>query len=209
MKKNFDKLLVLTTFSIFFSIFIALFWIDLAHPKKIDLKNGLVFGNTNSLINLVVFEDFKCKSCKKFSHEIFPQIKDKYLDTNKISYKVVPLAIIYGSKTVANAAIIIYEMNKKAFFDFIKIISDEAINIETKEDLVNIVKTIQGINIEVFKEFLVKGIFDNSLQDNLNYAKKIIKPFQVPAIYLNGNPIKINEINNKVDELIYYWEKNK
>ncbi len=207
MKKNIDKLLVLTTFCFFIIAAITLFWIDIAHPKKIDLKKGLIFGNKNSSIKLVVFEDFKCKFCKKFLQEFLPQVKEKYIDTNKITYVVIPLAINYTSKPVANAAIIIYEMNKDGFFDFLKMISDENAIIETKEDLIEIAKKIEGVNIAIFKEFLNKEIFDNYLQDNLETAKKIIKPLQVPTIYLNGNSIKMNQINDKIEELISYGDK--
>lgn len=207
MKKNIDKLLILTTSSVFLIIAIAIFWIDIAHPKKIDIKTGLSFGNKNSTIKLIVFEDFKCKICKNFSSEFLPQIKNKYIDTNLINYQIVPLAVISGSKPISNAAIIIYEMNKEGFFDFLKIISEENSMIETTEDIIEIAKKIKGVNIEIFKEFLHKEIYNKYLDENLQNAKKIIKPLQVPTVYLNGNSIKMDRINNKIEELISYAKK--
>jgi protein-disulfide isomerase len=207
MKKNFDKILVLITFSVFILIATSAFWIDIASPKKIDIKNALVFGDKNSKIKLVVFEDFNCKFCKKFSHDFLPQLKNKYIDSNKISYTIVPLSITHGSKPITNAAMIIYEMNKESFFEFLKIISDENFKIESKQELVEIAKNLKGVNIEIFKEFLNKEVFENVLQDNLDRAKKIVKPLQVPSFYLNGSLIKMSHISTKIDELISYGER--
>lgn len=209
MKNNIEKLLVLITFSIFLIATVSIFWIDMIHPKKIEIDNGLKFGNSNSSVKVVVFEDFSCKFCKTFVNNILPIIKERYIDTNKISYMIVPLAYLYDSKSVANAAVIIYEMNKNKFFDFLKVISDENTRIIAKEDLMKIAKNIDDINVDVFKEFLQKEIFNNYLEDNLVNAKKILKPLQVPTVYINGNLIKINEIDTKIEELISYGEKNK
>lgn len=208
MKKNIYKLLVLVTLSIVCIVSFTIFWIEIAHPKNIDLKNGLSFGNKNSLIKLVVFEDFNCKTCKKFSEEFLPSIKEKYIDSNVISYTIIPIAIVYNSIPISNAAIIIYEMTKEGFFEFLKIISNDNAKIETKEDLIEIAKTIKGVNIEVFKEFLNNEVYNNYLQENYEYAKKIVKPIQVPTIYLNGHSIKMDRIYNKIEELISYKEKN-
>jgi protein-disulfide isomerase len=206
-KNNIDKLLVLITSFISLLIAVVVFWIDLAHPKKIDIKNCLSFGNKDSFVTLVIFEDFKCEYCKQFSSEILPQIKSKYIDTNKISYKVMPLAFIHGSRPIANAAIAIYELKKDQFFAFLKKISQKDVKAESKEDLINIAKNLEGVNLEIFKEFLNQDIFDNYLQNNLIYAKKIMKSFQVPTIYLNGHKIKnVEKINDKIEEFISYKE---
>lgn len=208
MKKNIDKLLVLSTLSFFIIVAFIVFWIDFAHPKKIEFNDGLIFGNKNATIKVVVFEDFKCRACKKFSDEVLPSIKQKYIDTNKINYMIVPLAILDGSKIFANAAIIIYGMNQNAFFEFLKIISDEKTTIESKEELINIAKNISGVNIEIFKEFLNKEIFNDYLDNNLQIAKELIKPLQIPVFYLNGSLINAKDLISKIEELLSYRKDN-
>ena len=84
MKGNINKLLVIITTSVAIVFSTTVFFVDLVIPKSINIENGLSFGNKGSNVEFVFFEDFKCKYCKKYSTEIFPQIKEKYLDTEKI-----------------------------------------------------------------------------------------------------------------------------
>jgi len=207
MKKNLDKLLVIITTAVVGAIVTIVFFVDLVCPQNIEISNGLSFGGKNAKVNLVVFEDFKCKYCKVFTKDILPGIKKEYIDTNKINYMIVPLSFIHGSPPIANAAIAIYELNRSQFFEFIKIISDEDIKIDTKQDLIEIATKLERINLEIFKEFLDEEIFNEYLKDNLTYAKKLMRArFQVPTIYINGEKIQLDEINDKIEEYLSYKE---
>lgn len=206
MRRLIDKLLVIITISVVIIFSVTTFWVNLLSPKNIDIENGLFFGDKKAKVRVVVFEDFKCKYCKKYSNEIFPQIQKKYIDTNKINYVILPLAFIYGSKPLANAAIAIYELQKDQFFEFIKIISQKNAKIQTNQDLIKIASKLEGVDIEIFETFLDNEIFNTYLKDNLAYAKKIMPSFEVPAIYVNGNPIRIDKVINTIEENLNYKE---
>lgn len=203
-QKTVDKLLVIITIAISIVISTITYWIDLSLPKEIDIENGLSFGTNDSPINLVIFEDFKCKYCKKYANEIFPLIKEKYLDTNIIDYTIMPVAFIYGSKPIANAAIAIYELQQDQFFEFLKIISEKKAKVNTKEDLIEIASSLEGINLEIFKDFLEDEVFNKYLKKNLLYAKKIMRSFEVPTVYINGQKVDIDQIINKIEETLNY-----
>ncbi len=203
MGKNFDKVLVAITASVFIAVASILFLIDIVCPKKIDNNFGLSFGDANAKVKVVVFEDFKCTYCKKLSNYFFPPIKEKYLETDKISYNIIPLAFICGSKQIANAAISIYELNKDQFFNFVEKISQENVKLDTKEDLINIVKDLPGINIEIFKELLDKEVFNDYLEDNLILAKSLMRRnFQVPTIFVNGHQVPLKKLDRTINEYI-------
>lgn len=203
MKVNYDKVLVISTFSFLVGVFIIIFWVNLIIPKKLDTKNALSFGNEKSTIELIVFEDFKCKYCKEFVNDIFPEIKKLYVDTNKISYKMLPIAFIFGSRPIATAAIAIYELKKDSFFDFIKIVSDNKNLIETKQDLIEIAKNFEGMDIKTFKEYLDKDIYSGYLKTNILYLKTLLKSkLQVPTFFLNGQLVDTKKIKSTIDEYI-------
>jgi protein-disulfide isomerase len=206
MGRIIDKLLVIITISVAMIFAVSTFWVNLLVPKNIDSENGLVFGNKNAKVTLVMFEDFKCKYCKEYFTETFPEIKERYIDTNKIKYVIMPLSFIYGSKLLTNAAIAIYELKKDQFFEFISIVSEKKTKMLTKQDLIKIAKTLNGVNLEVFEEFLDQKVFNNYLDENMEYAKKIMPTFEVPAVYINSHRIDIDKIENAIDERLNYKE---
>ena len=206
MGRIIDKLLVIITISVAMIFAVSTFWIDLLVPKNIDSENGLIFGNKNAKVTLVMFEDFKCKYCKEYFNETFPEIKEKYIDTNKIKYVIMPLSFIYGSKLLTNAAIGVYELKKDQFFEFISIVSTKKSKNLTKQDLITIAKNLDGINLEIFEEFLDQKIFNNYLDENLELAKKIMPTFEVPAVYINSHRVEIDKIENAIDERLNYKE---
>ncbi|MFA6118531.1 MAG: thioredoxin domain-containing protein [Parachlamydiales bacterium] len=199
MKKDIDKPLVLITAFIFSIILFIIFSIDLFYPKKLDTENALRFGNNNSSIKIVVFEDFKCKYCKDYINKIFPQI-ETYINDNKISYSIVPLAYIYGSQPIASAAISVYELNKSKFFEFLRIISDKKTFLDSKQDLMDVARNLDGINLNIYKDFIDKDVFKEYLKNNLLYAKKTMKgQIEVPSIYLNGKKVSMHKLKLLID----------
>lgn len=209
MKKNKDKLLVIVTSAIALWIGTIIFFENFVSPKHLKIQNALTFGEEKSSVQFILFEDFQCKFCKKYTNEIFPEIKEKYLDTNKICYKIIPLAFMNGSKPIANAAIAIYELNKEKFFEFIKIISEKRTAMFTKQDLIEIVKNLDGIDLKAFIEFLNQEPFNEYLKKNLDYAKNIMKSkFHVPAMYLNGTKVNVKELKVKIEELFISYDKS-
>ncbi|KKK71660.1 hypothetical protein LCGC14_2911680 [marine sediment metagenome] len=154
MGRIIDKLLVIITISVAMIFAITTFFVDFLVPKNIDTENGLIFGNKNAKVTLVMFEDFKCKYCKEYFNETFPEIKERYIDTGKIKYVIIPLSFIYGSKLLTNAAIGIYELKKDQFFEFISIVSEKKSKNLTKQDLIKIASNLKGVNLEIFNEFL-------------------------------------------------------
>lgn len=205
-RKKTDKLLVVITIAVVVFISTTTYWVDLVIPKDIDIEKGLSFGKKGASINLVIFEDFKCKYCKEYANKIFPIIKEKYLDTNIIDYTIIPVAFIYGSKPIANAAIAIYELQQDQFFKFLKIISQKKAKVTTKEDLIEIASSLEGINLEVFEDFLEDEVFNKYLKNNLSYAKKIMPSFEVPTAYINGQRVDIDQILNKIEQTLNHQE---
>ncbi|MBN2479551.1 MAG: thioredoxin domain-containing protein [Parachlamydiales bacterium] len=203
MKKYYNKVLVVFTAALAVAIALIVFWVDLVCPKKLDEGFLLSFGDKGAKVNVVVFEDFQCKFCKKLSNEYFPFIKEKYLNNDKISYSIIPVAFICGSKPIANAAIAIYELNKDQFFEFLKIVSNSEQKIETKQDLINIAKSLKGVNIEIFKELLEKEVFNEYLDDNLLLSKNLMRRrFQVPSIFVNGQKVELKNLEKTIDEYL-------
>lgn len=70
-------------------------------------------GATNAPVKMVEYADFLCPYCSKFAHSVMPQIKQNYIDTNKVHLEFRPVAIITGdSERAAEGAYCAAEQGK-------------------------------------------------------------------------------------------------
>jgi len=55
---------------------------------EVEPGDGPVLGNKNATIWIVEFTDFQCPFCSRYHTQVFPQLKQNYIETNKIQYTV-------------------------------------------------------------------------------------------------------------------------
>ncbi len=58
-------------------------------PKYADIQlpaNAPRLGDANAKVTIVEFSDFQCPYCGKFQQEVYPLIKQEYVDTGKASF---------------------------------------------------------------------------------------------------------------------------
>ncbi|MBI5346195.1 MAG: thioredoxin domain-containing protein [Chlamydiae bacterium] len=205
MKK--DKTLVIVTIAVFTFIVFTAALLDKVSPVAIDVHGQLTFGKENATVQVVVFEDLLCPYCKDLTKDIFPQIKKDYIDSGKIKYTIIPVAVLYGSKNVANAVLGVYELNKNNdnFFAYV----DEVCQTEDvvgKDKLLEFAQSLNSVDTAKLKEFINDDHYSLYLQHNLEMAKKIMrKNFSVPGVYINGRKVdsfSFEEVSSRIDEAL-------
>ena len=109
MKYNISKFLIIFIFLIFskYDFIIA----------KTDEE--IFLGNKDSKIVVIEYASMTCIHCANFHKEVYPKIKENYIDTNKIKfiYRDFPLdkQALFGSVLAKCAP-------KEKYFDFVKLI---------------------------------------------------------------------------------------
>lgn len=77
-------------------------------PKYADVQlpaNAPRLGNPNAKVTIVEFADFQCPYCGKFQQEVYPFIKQEYVDTGKASFVYLDFTFLGDeSKFAAQAA---------------------------------------------------------------------------------------------------------
>lgn len=58
------------------------------------LTNGYGEGNPNAPVKVVEYGDFECPACAYFYQNVYPQVKQQYIDTGKIYYYYKPFPLI-------------------------------------------------------------------------------------------------------------------
>lgn len=81
--------------------------LDPGAPVNAPQRAGApVLGNKNAKVAMVEFSDFQCPFCQRFFKNTLPQIKSKYIDTDKVKfvYRHFPLPRHQNAQKAAEAA---------------------------------------------------------------------------------------------------------
>jgi protein-disulfide isomerase len=188
------KFLVLSTLAAFGACIGALSIYRAVFDKKTVVIIGdghPSIGFENAKIELVVFEDFLCHTCRYFSMEVFPAIQTTYVDRGIVKYVMVPLATSSHSKEIANAALAVYHQAPAVYFPYVH----ELFLLFAKgtlefKDLVDAAAKFESIDLEEFESGVKTRRYDTELAHNYQMAKKAMKKsLRTPAVFINGHPM--------------------
>lgn len=145
-------------------------------------------GPASAPIEIVLIEDFQCRTCREFSQKIIPKIQAEYIQSGRARFVLVPVSFLSGSQMIANAALEVYKQSADRFFPYLKeILGYEGV--VKKEDLLKIAQRVGGINVERLSACIDNGCHNRELDKNLNWAREIMgAQFRTPALYINGAP---------------------
>lgn len=164
----------------------------------------MVLGNRDS--QLVVIEYFSptCPHCAYFHKTIFPELKRKYIDTNKIAYVV---REFIGNKQDLDAAILARcKGDVNNFFKFTDALLQQqeswAANSKYRDILTNIGQ-IGGITPEKYSECLNNNELAEILINNTKAAARSPKFVGTPAFFIDGlqfnGAYSFEEISKSID----------
>lgn len=171
-----------------------------------------VAGNIDAKVSIVEFGDYKCPSCKAWGEQIWPRLKQDYIDSGVATFAYVN-TLFHGeeSRLAAQASEVVYMNNPERFWDFHKALFDEQPPQTTHDDLwvteskvLEVAQaTIPGLNPEKFKEEL--GIA--RIQEKLDQDQLLVSQFnirQTPTIMINNivisNPFDYESIRQAIEQ---------
>jgi protein-disulfide isomerase len=86
-------------------------------PFRLEKQPSL--GSSEAKVKVVEFGDYKCPACKRFSDEIFPRIREEFIDTGKIEFYFINFQFIApDSVTAGIAGECVYRQSEAAFWQF-------------------------------------------------------------------------------------------
>lgn len=84
-----------------------------------NLSGQPVMGAEDTPVTVVEFGDYRCPFCKQFDTQVFPRLKEDYIDTGEIRFAFINLAFLGpGSAQAAAAGECVRQQDEDAFWDF-------------------------------------------------------------------------------------------
>ena len=198
MKYNISKFLIICIFLIFSKYEII----------KAKTDEEMFLGNKDAKIVVIEYASMTCIHCADFHKEVYPKIKENYIDTNKIKFifRDFPL-----DKQALFASVLAKCAPKEKYFDFVKLIlttqkkwvsNDEAF----MEKLKNIGKLAGLSENKINACFNNEQIVDNILK-TLSTAEKKYNINSTPSLIINEKKYSAMSYENfeKIIENLINW----
>jgi len=198
------KALVLMTCLFFVGIALAgelILKPDLPAAVHLDIENQPTLGYSKALVHIVVFEEPKCSNCRLFTQQVFPKLKAEFIDTQKVTYTVIPVSFLPGSMPAAVALLCVYHSdpvypNAELFFAYLDYLYNyqpgETVDWATTDNLLSYANKVSpAIEQGKLRQCLTKETYRNQIQKNTEYGAHIMGgDIATPTVYVNGIEIK-------------------
>lgn len=158
-------------------------------PNNNENKNLPVYGKESSSNNIIVFGDFRCPYCTKWSEEVLPKLVDEYVQSGKLSISFANLAFVAeDSQTISKFGLAIAEQGDDKYWEFESKVRHylKERPLVTENDLISFAKSELS---EVDMKKLGKDLSDIKLMDRLNENIKLAKKYGItgtPQLVFNG-----------------------
>ena len=184
-------------------------------PVAIRVTGQPTLGSADAKVEVVVFEDFMCDTCRYFSEEIFPKLHNRYVASGQIRYTFVPLAFIDGSKPLANAALAVYKIAPQKFWayahELFAFVEKHSFDGAEDKILLELADEVGGIDLFKLKNCIKTSCHAAELEMNFSAARDAMgKEFGTPALFVNGiktSPVDYKAIETRIDKALYLAEK--
>lgn len=121
-----------------------------APSTPVTLSDTAVLGSEQAQIGLVVYSDFQCPFCAKFSEGTLPSLRTEFIDTNqlRIAFRHLPLEIHPMARRAAESAEC--ARRQSLFWPMHDVLFEGAANL-TEQSILSAAERV-GLNLELFRE---------------------------------------------------------
>tara|TARA_B100000029_G_scaffold492416_1_gene553695 strand:- start:367 stop:981 length:615 start_codon:yes stop_codon:yes gene_type:complete len=198
---NYKLLLPIKILLIYFLFLTKTFAIENGQLK------GIIVGNENAKIEILVYESLTCPHCATFHNEVYPNLKKKFIDEGvvKIEFKSFPLDI-----AALNASKIAHCKNdgKPDILHFLFYNQNEWLKGETFDQInLNLKEIInkENFGIDFAKCIDDKKIEDYILEDRIESERKF-EINSTPTLIINNKkfdkPLTYKNLKKAIEKLI-------
>lgn len=191
-------------------------------PEPIVMQTHLqpTIGSPDAKAHIVVFLDPGCSFCARYNNEIYPVIKEKYIDTEEALYTVIPVSVIPNSMPTATALLCTYHQSDVApntelfllFLDYLyKHRPERESDWTSIEYLISMAKNASpAIRPIQLRNCITAETYEQEIVANTEYERTILFPATVPAMFIDGihvDHVTIKRINQIMQHVLHKHEE--
>ncbi|HEY8393812.1 MAG TPA: DsbA family protein, partial [Thermaerobacter sp.] len=148
-------------------------------------------GSPEAPVTVVEFSDFKCPYCRDFTLEVFPRLKEEYIDTGKVRFYFINYPFLGpDSDTAAIATEAVFAQNPEGVWPFIDAVMEQQGPKDevwaTPEFLVQVAaEAVPGLD----RDRLLADLQDERYRDEVERDRRIAERLGVrgtPSLFVNG-----------------------
>lgn len=161
--------------------------------KKANLLDVIegdhTLGNTDATVTIIEYASLSCPHCADFHANVFPKIKENYIDQNKVLF-------IYRNFPLNEPALrgaMVAECSGDKYFTFLKVLFGSQDKWAYSGDPVANLRTIAnvgGIGNEQFDKCIADKDLENRLVAGVNWASTDLGVQSTPTLFINGEKIE-------------------
>lgn len=166
-------------------------------------------GNPNAPVTMIEFVDYKCPACKDWEQQVFPAIKEQFVDTGKVKFYVINFPFLGpDSILAASAGEAVYRQSPELFWTFKEKLyasqGKEARIWATESFLLKLAKEhLSGLDMDLFRKDLQEHtyLFDVKEDFKISAANGI---YGTPSFIVNGEKVgsTLEELTQAVQRLL-------
>ncbi|KZD23128.1 DsbA family protein [Tardiphaga robiniae] len=179
--------------------------VDVAKPVSLP---DMALGPKDAAVTVTEYASMTCPHCAAFTEQVFPKIKEAFIDTNKIRFvfREFPLDIKAAAGSMLARCIAKEDSGKYfAVIDMLFKQQNDWVMKDTAATLTRIGKQA-GLSQQAVEECLKdKALLDKIAADQ-KYANEVLKVNSTPTFFINGEMLKgeqsFEEFSKKITPLL-------
>lgn len=165
-----------------------------------------VLGNKDSKVTLIEYGSATCPHCGRFHAEVYPALKKKYIDTNKIAFIFRPFAL----NTLDLVVFMLAEISgPDHYYDVINTFynnQDKWVTSQTPKDAIEAIALQLGFTPDSFNQALTNQKLPKEIQAERDQASNDFKVDGTPTFFVNGTQMvgeqTLEQLSAAIDPLL-------
>lgn len=147
-----------------------------------------VLGQSDAPITFAVFGDYQCGYTKQFFEEVFPQLKESYIDTGKVKLVYKHFPVREESKIEAEASLCAHDQGK--FWPFVSLLFEKREE-WSQEDNITFDKYVNelGLDENTFSNCLDQHSHRAHVEEDYDEGSELGIP-GTPTFFINGMKVE-------------------
>jgi len=166
-----------------------------AGEALLELEGQPALGSADAPVTVVEFSDFKCPYCREFTLEVFPRLKEEYIDTGKVRFYFINYPFLAADSDVAAMALeAVFAQDPEGVWPFIDAVmrqqgpKDQAW--ATPEFLTGVAtEAVPGLDRDRFLAALKEEQFRDEIERDRQIGERAGVE-GVPSVFVNGQLVE-------------------